>query len=519
MLRSQLASARLQRFLSSRNDYVERAGLRSEPWAGDQAKALSRQVMQRLASAHAYRFLHQFAGFFTLCRLSGVDPLEFAFSPPLTRKEARRILQKGAAPGSLNGDDVFAVAKGGEFKIVLGVIPRLACLAYILFETEAELLLDFAERPCDTFDGFRDEMMRALSSAIARREDDDAPSSHAYKCMMELVQDLERLAGKDFSVFDLTDDQVLAGWQTMAQRGSGVARLPEYLRLLASLTAEIRSSTNDRDEGGNLELDDPDNVAELRDGTTVAYAEGRNEEALAHPVIQELLTEADQFLCRMLLLRTNELSALYLSRARAIGFGPLENKAIEAKRLQRDPALVIYETPYDNAYQGLMTDLSKLLERLERLNLAAFKVLWDRGERLGALGRAMAGGLLDDDFSMRVLAAADNVTSIDALEHHVATAMPDVSDDPRLAKAMQAGAAAWKSLKRRQYFATLPDTAEGLDALSQGAEQASHLNHVVTVLHRRLQHAVRPHIEDDNFSAELTIFRDALASIHARAEP
>ncbi len=516
MDRTRLISARLQRYLAAGNDYVERAGHRPESWAGAKAQALRRQVMQRLGSSEAYRFVHQFAGFFTLLRLADVDPLEFVFSPPLTTREARTLLKRSATPGWCEDADVFASPADTTYKIKMAVIPRLSCLFYLLFETEGDLLLDFAEKPCAGFKDFSADFTRAMSSAMTHKKEEGDTSNHAYRSMLDLTNTLESVVGADFSVFHLCDDDVLNTWRQMAVRGTGRTRLTEFLRLLSALTAEIRSAHNEYHPGASIALDDAKSLWQpsLEDGQ-VAYGDDSHEVSLAHPFIVELLTEEEKALLQFLLVRTRDLAGLHLSRARAVAFSPLENRMIEAKRQKRDASTILEDPSESDGYELLLGDLEKISQRLDALSSAAVKVLWDNERRLEAMQCAVAAGLVDMGYVSGLLErSVGDVTGDETDEIRIDRMLSCSDRDPAFGHVLRDAGGSWKKLKRRLFFASIPDRLNGLEALAESAELSITLCRQLVRLQEQLRIAVEPHLSEDGFRSEATIVRKALWSIH-----
>ncbi|MEM9570750.1 MAG: hypothetical protein AAF996_04740 [Pseudomonadota bacterium] len=516
MHRSHLASIRVRRFQAAARDYVERAEFHPEPWARARAKALATTTMQMLATREAFGLIHQFSCFFTMVRLAGFDPLAFALSQPLTSKEARRALAPLIPSDWLqNGNEL--VARGHtNYKLVIGVLPKLACFGTILLEVEPDLVVKFAKQPCDDFESFSESLNQSISSALSRKTDDDDLSNHHYRTMLEITRQFEKGLGSDFSVLSLSDEVVLSSWQSMATGDRYVTRFAEFLRLVSAFTAEVRAVMNEQSSANTLELDNPDMHLSpssediLDDSNASAF-----DSSFADPVVAELLTDRDTQMAQFLLLKTIDLVGIYLSRARALAFSATENKLIEAKRRKSESRQLLPSRLNESKYDELFEEGQKLDERLRQLIRSAIKLAWDAGRPLDALDIAVSSNLTSvSEFALEDALSGARASGL--RPEDVSSLVSALSSNSDWQMQLKLGGEAWKRLRRRLFFANLVSDQDGLETLLQGARVASNMQKKLEKITNHMRHAVELQLRGTGFQAEWDIIRLALNKVHAQ---
>src|SRR5262249_7301185 len=154
--------------------------------------------------------------------------------------------------------------------------------------------------------------------------------------LFRLVEILELIAGDDFSLHDLTDAQVLESWRQSAASNGAAVRFLEILRQLSALSAEVWASTATAAAGDAAPVDDPAVGPRIAEGQAMTGDPDWVSHALSDPLIVELLSRDEMKVTKQQVDTLALLSGLYLSRARVMTFGPIENRVIQAKRDGRD---------------------------------------------------------------------------------------------------------------------------------------------------------------------------------------
>jgi hypothetical protein len=494
--RSFLGSGRNPQLRSAAQSYVERVELAAGASQRSlRAATITRDVLTALCTAERANLTYRFANFFVLLRMAGADPLHPLLEPPVLASDARRLLERIVRPDWIQEEGVLRAPQNEGFRVFPGDIPRLSCLGFMLFEVFPELLVTHARsRATSGTELAAGEFLKEINRALARLQADEGQSEHTTRKFFALIQGLEEAAGRNFEISSLRDDHILSVWLWLASGDSGVKRYTETLRMLAELTEAIRTGEAAGAVQQAAVIDDPLLAARVSEGG-LEGDDTRSDAALSDDLVATLLTKSQAAMVSVVLVDFACLSGIYLSRARALAFGPFENKLIQAKRDRRDPASVVASLDGGaNAFAAKGAELTEIIAALAQFVGVAVLLAWEAGEHGAALEAAVAAGFV----------------SADQAEAILATEQPGP-----LAATLQAGTLAWRSLRRRAGFATMQEKH------AEMSEAAGHAVYLLAALSRhakRITAAIEPYLAEQQYRAEVAHFLDALMQVHAKLE-
>lgn len=489
----------------------ERSGLE-----GGNARRLARadtlrlRVMRKLVTAERYELIFNFSQFLWLSRGAGVDPFEPCIDPPVTIEDVRHAFGQAIAAGRVAGDSLSSPGVAHEIHLV--AVPELCCFGYILSSVMMTTLLDVCVPPSDRI-GHHDYVTavnRRITQGISALEDELGFGDYEARMLHELVDAIREQTGGDFEPTTLEDDLVLAVWEARAGK-HGSLRFTRMLAELASLTAEYVRGMAQKATRSARGIDDPALADRIDAVPNELSADDEVAAGLLVPCIRALLTKDERDSARMQLVTLGGLRRLYLSRARAETFGPLENKVIQAKKNRTDLAAPLDAARTRPTHGDSLAILAKLIAKLAQLADACSFLLWQNGHRLEALRVGIARGRLTHaDVSDLV---GDVVDFAEDSEEAFRAALDAVAPSAPVQAMLDMGKAAWQWLRRRDAFAAFQQTltAEGGEAL---AHDASRLCQALTRQTDSLAAAVGTCNEGDGFVRDYETFCAALAAVH-----
>jgi hypothetical protein len=489
-VRAQFAAARIRSFAEAAEAYVLRVQDDGRPGSDRRAvraNTLRRSVMLQLSTDSRRLLIYRFANFFSLAQAAGVEPLELCFDPPVFPTDARRAFAT-AAPDWISEDALRDPRGQGGHQVFVGSIPELCCFGFIATELFVPVMLRWIEAPVS---GDTPSVAQALTAdltrAVSELAADTAMSDHDSRTLFQIVETLEQVAGADFSLSQLTDSHVLEAWQCSAE-ATGITRFAEFLRQISALSVEVQASeaasaATQADELDGLGVNERNALAVVPDW--VAHA-------LSEPLLVELLSRDQSKIARQQLDTLAALSGLYLSRARAMTFGPVENRIIQAKRLKRDASDVAAAGRQEVSHGRTLTMLQDLVDKVDAFLRASVHLLWTNNRRADAVHLATLAGYVSG-MNSSVVGREPEGAWRDTLE---------------------SGATAWHDLRRRVAFARCDADAEAVDELEDAAVQAARLLHAVGRLRGRIDLAVGERREGQPFMEEYDMFCAALGQVH-----
>ncbi len=501
-VRAQFAAQRGRSFTEAADDYVARVRDHQQEHHAPRAVALRRSVLRQLATGDRRHLVYRFAQFFALSRAAGIEPMHLCFEPPLFTSQVRRTYAS-AAPGWLEADALTDRANPGH-RVFLATIPELCCFGFIAIEVATSVMLDWLGTSVDEAPAVSARRLNTdLTKALSTLSSSTALSDHEARALFALVRTLEQVAGGDFSLDALGDDHVLQAWVDLATT-TGQTRFTVLMRQIAALSAEVDEAATAARVVGAFAIDDlavDTDVERLPDRSAGLSA------ALSHPLIVELLSRADRRTAHQQLVEFAPIRGLNLSRARAMTFGPMEERVVQAKRDGRDLASVV--AAGGATYAVTMDALAAAGARLQSFGRASVYLLWNVGRRLDALGLVRELGDLSPE-EVRACLPAGLVLDRTAIDE--ATLAGTEPDGP-LGRALETGRTAWYQLRRRKGFGGLEREAEPMD-LTEAAGHAILLCRAVSELAGRLSAAVNTRRDGDAFAEEHQRFCAALGRVH-----
>lgn len=507
-VRSQFAASRGRPFAEAADDYVARVRDHANEHHAGRATAIKRSVMRQLSTDDRRHLVYRFAQFFGLSRAAGVDPMDLCFDPPLFTSQVRGAFSQ-ASPGWVASDALADPAQPGH-RVFLATVPELCCFGFIATEVVTPVMLKGLKAGVEGDPaGFARTFNADLAKAISALSASTALSDHESRALFTLVKALERVVGEDFSFDTLDDDHLLEAWPDVAAT-KDLTRFTALMRQLAVLSAELTAAAAADVAADAAPLDamavEP-GIERLEDRADATA------NALSDPLIVELLSRDEHKMIQQQLRDFAALQGLHLSRARALTFGPVEDKLVQAKRDARDLARVVGAPATNHA--DTVAALGAAHKKLQVLTHAGLHLLWQQGQRREALRLAVEAGHLSHADVRAVVPEAASVASCDlaALDD----ALAQTQTDGRLQQVLETGRTAWYLLRRRKAFGALESDAAGADALGEAAGHAALLGLTLSDLQARIEAAVRTCREGDAFAAEHQRFCAALARVHGFA--